>query len=175
LRRPLFLNHEGPADARALMRSSYHFKIDAVTYAAVHDRMMLPVLLSDDDKDCDVYADKGYAGIGPKAEVISVEATPRIMHKGKRNRPVTAEQKAENKQWAKIRSRVEHVFGDQHTGMHLTKIRTRRKTRAEFTIRLKALVIGKAYSHDGKKRPQQCALIARISFNSRSAWCQGLF
>jgi transposase, IS5 family len=112
---------------------------DAVTDAAVHDRKMLPVLLSDDDKDCDVYADKGYAGVGPKSEVIAVEATPRIMHKGKRNKPVTTEQKTENKQWAKIRSRVEHVFGDQHTGMHLTKIRTRRKTRAEFTIRLNNL------------------------------------
>lgn len=112
---------------------------DAVTDAAVHDRKMLPVLLSDEDKDCEVYCDKGYAGFGPKAEVIAVEATPRIMHKGKRNKPVTAEQKAENKQWAKIRSRVEHVFGDQHTGMHLTKIRTRRKSRAEFTIRLNNL------------------------------------
>jgi IS5 family transposase len=112
---------------------------DAVTDAAVHDRKMLPVLLCDDDKDCEIYADKGYAGVGPKAEVIAVQATPRIMHKGKRNKPVTVEQKAENKQWAKIRSRVEHVFGDQHTGMHLTKIRTRRKSRAEFTIRLNNL------------------------------------
>lgn len=112
---------------------------DAVTDAAVHDRKMLPVLLSDEDKDCDIYADKGYAGVGPKAEVIAVAATPRIMHKGKRNKPVTEEQKAENKQWAKIRSRVEHVFGDQHTGMHLTKIRTKRKSRAEFTIRLNNL------------------------------------
>jgi IS5 family transposase len=112
---------------------------DAVTDAAVHDRKMLPVLLCDDDKDCEIYADKGYAGVGPRAEVIGVQATPRIMHKGKRNKPVTVEQKAENKQWAKIRSRVEHVFGDQHTGMHLTKIRTRRKSRAEFTIRLNNL------------------------------------
>jgi IS5 family transposase len=70
---------------------------DAVTDAAVHDRKMLPVLLCDDDKDCEIYADKGYAGVGPKAEVIAVQATPRIMHKGKRNKPVTVEQKAENK------------------------------------------------------------------------------
>ena len=113
---------------------------DAVTDAAVHDRTMLPVLLSDDDDGCDVYADKGYAGVGPKAEVLAVKATPKTMHRGKRNKPVTAEQRAENKRWAKIRSRVEHVFGDQHTAMHLRKIRTKRKSRAEFTIRLNNLV-----------------------------------
>jgi len=37
--------------------------------------------------------------VGPEAEVIAAEAAPRIMHMGKRNKPATAEQKAENKQW----------------------------------------------------------------------------
>lgn len=44
---------------------------------------MLPILLSDEDKDCYVYADKGYVGVGPKVEVVTVQATPRIMHKEK--------------------------------------------------------------------------------------------
>jgi IS5 family transposase len=84
---------------------------DAVTDASVHDRKMLPVLVSNDAADCEVYADKGYPGVGPNAEVIAVKAIPRIMHKGKRNKAASTEPKAENKQWAKIRSCFEHVFG----------------------------------------------------------------
>ena len=127
-----------------------HIKIDAktklvvadvVTYASVHDRVILPKLLDEaTDKDCELYADKGYAGAGSKVEVYDVGAKARIMHKGKRNAPVTDEQKAENRTWAKIRSRVEHVFGDQRTSMRFTGVRSRGFPRAEFTIRMNNLV-----------------------------------
>jgi len=85
---------------------------------------------------------KNHIKVDAKTKLIVAdvgEATTRIMHKGKWNKPVTSEQKAENTQRAKTRNRVEHVFGDHHTGMRLTKIRTRRETGAEFMIRLKNL------------------------------------
>jgi len=114
---------------------------DAVTAASVHDRVVLPKLLDEStDTGCVVYADKGYAGAGPNVEVYDVGAQARIMHKGKRNTPITDQQKAENRAWARVRSRVEHVFGDQHTSMRFTGVRSRGFPRAEFTIRMHNLV-----------------------------------
>lgn len=126
-----------------------HIKIDArtklivnsvVTDASVHDSVMLGALLNKQDNRCEVFADKGYAGMGCLTDLVNHEAKSRILHKAYRNKPVTNEQKADNRTWSKIRARVEHVFGDQRTGMRLTRIRTKGLQRADFTLRLNNLV-----------------------------------
>lgn len=122
-----------------------HIKIDAktklieesaVTDASVHDSRMMRVLLTIRDRHSEVYADKGYAGMGCLTAVIERRVQSRIIQKAYRNTPISAQQKAANRSWSRIRARVEHVFGDQRTGMHLTRIRTRGLPRAEFTLQL---------------------------------------
>lgn len=126
-----------------------HIKIDAktkliqrskVTTAEVHDSQVLPDLLTSADKGCEVYADKGYAGMGCMSAVLDYGARPRILHKSYRNKPVTEEQKQENRMWSKIRCRVEHVFGYQCSVMKGSKLRSVGFSRAEFTIQLSNLV-----------------------------------
>jgi len=126
-----------------------HIKIDAktklirrskVTTAEVHDSQVLPDLLTSADKGCEVYADKGYAGMGCMSAVLDYGAHPRILHKSYRNKPVTEEQKQENRVWSKIRCRVEHVFGYQQSVLKSSKLRSVGFSRAEFTIQLSNLV-----------------------------------
>ena len=72
--------------------------------------------------------------------VVTREAEPRIIQKAYRSKPVSEEQKRMNRSWSKIRTRVEHVFGDQRSRMYLTRIRTRGLPRAEFMLMLNNLV-----------------------------------
>jgi transposase, IS5 family len=134
---------------RAYFGYKNHIKIDAgtklitmdvVTDASVHDRVMLPVLLSEDDAGCEFYADKGYAGVGPGIDVHRAGAEARILNKAWRNKPLTEDQRQQNRLWSKVRSRFEHVFADQRTGMKFTGVRSRGFPRAEFTIRMNNLV-----------------------------------
>jgi IS5 family transposase len=41
-----------------------------------------------------------------------------VCEKGARNRPLTEEQKANNRTKSKVRSRVEHIFGFMENSMH---------------------------------------------------------
>ena len=60
----------------------------------------------------------------------------RIHEKAYRNRPLTEEQKQNNRKKSKIRARVEHVFGFQHNNMKSGWIRTIGFKRAELQIAL---------------------------------------
>jgi len=126
-----------------------HIKIDAdtkliessiVTTAEVHDSQMFPYLLTESDKGCEIFADKGYAGMGCLTAVVDVKAKPRILHKAYRSKPISEKQKSENRTWSKIRARVEHIFGEQLTSMKFTGLRTVGFERAEFVIQMNNLV-----------------------------------
>lgn len=126
-----------------------HIKIDAdtkliessiVTTAEVHDSQMFPDLLSESDRGCEIFADKGYAGMGCLTAVVNAKAKPRILHKAYRSKPISEKQKSENRNWSKIRARVEHIFGEQLTSMRFTGIRTVGFDRAEFVIQMNNLV-----------------------------------
>jgi IS5 family transposase len=78
------------------------------TAANVHDSQATALLLH--GKETRVWGDSAYTGqqetiraIAPKAEVLTNE-------KGARNRPLTDEQKARNREKSKTRARVEHPF-----------------------------------------------------------------
>ena len=108
-----------------------------VDSANIHDSDMFEdVLDAKRDDGNEIYADKGYAG--QKCETAAVEAggpqKSRIMHKASRNKPLTEDQVADNKQWARTRARVEHVFAWRKYIMGQGKLRTIGKTRAAFTI-----------------------------------------
>jgi IS5 family transposase len=97
-----------------------HIKIDkdskiitdfSVTGANVHDSQCMVELTSENDKE--MWMDSAYKG--EKLEEEAREKNPDIIlhinEKGQKNKPLTDEQKAENREKSKTRARVEHVNG----------------------------------------------------------------
>jgi IS5 family transposase len=88
-----------------------------VTDAAVHDSQAIDGLL---DKEADangdkraVYADSAYRSAEREAKLAQQNITSQICEKGRLGRPLSEEQKSDNLEKFKVRSRVEHVFGAQ--------------------------------------------------------------
>ena len=97
-----------------------HLKVDKdskiitdfeVTSASVHDSRCMVELIGNNDKEA--WLDSAYAGEELEKEVR--EKNPDIVlhinEKGYRNKPLTEEQKAQNREKSKTRARVEHVNG----------------------------------------------------------------
>ena len=97
-----------------------HVKCDAeskiitdfsVTNASVHDSQEFVDLV--DENDNDIKADSGYAGekfleeLGEKYPDITVHVCGRAY----RNKPLTDDDKARNREIARTRARIEHIFG----------------------------------------------------------------
>lgn len=103
-----------------------HVKVDSdskmivdfsVTDAAVHDSQAIVDLI--DDKDNVLNADSAYTGkeLHDKIREKNPDITLNIHEKGYRNKPLSEEQKASNKEKSKVRARVEHVFGHMKNSM----------------------------------------------------------
>lgn len=97
-----------------------HVKVDekskiiteyTVTAASVHDSQETESLVGEPDKGKPLYADSAYAGepIAKVLEKLGVEN--RIHQRAYRNKPLTDEEKQDNREKSKVRVRVEHVFG----------------------------------------------------------------
>jgi IS5 family transposase len=85
--------------------------IKTVDYTAgnEHDSLSMENLLTLKEKE--LYADKAYASKKHDQLLKGKGVINRILHKGKRNHPLSEKQKDQNKQWSSIRSTVERVFG----------------------------------------------------------------
>lgn len=85
----------------------------------------------------DVYADRGYPSAQVDAWLERRGFRNQIQRKGQRNKPLSECQKRRNRRIAKIRARVEHVFGaiDQMGGK---LIRTIGQVRASFAMTMMA-------------------------------------
>lgn len=92
------------------------------TSAAPHDSQLLDNLLTEKDKGQELFADSAYVGQEETLEKYDVK--DRICEKGYRGHPLTKEQKENNKQKSKTRSRVEHVFGFMECVMNRLFVRT---------------------------------------------------
>ena len=123
-----------------------HVKVDAesklitgysVTDASVHDSQVFIGLIDENDKV--LYADSAYSG-NPIAEQLPQWIENQIHEKGYRNRPLSEEQKAENKRKSRTRSRIEHVFGYMSGTMRGITVRSIGISRAKFNIGLTNLV-----------------------------------
>ena len=122
-----------------------HIKVDkeskividfTTTSANVHDSQVMTELI--DEKDKEAWYDSAYAGEELEKEVreINPDIKLHINEKGRKGKPLTEEQKAENREKSKVRARVEHVNG------HMTIcgglfIRCIGKWRAEMAICMK--------------------------------------
>ncbi len=85
--------------------------IKTVDYTAAnkHDSLSMEKLLTQAEKE--LYADKAYASQKHVDLLKEKGIVNRILHKGKRNQPLSEKQKEQNRQWSSIRSTVERVFG----------------------------------------------------------------
>ena len=110
-----------------------------VTDAAVHDSKVLGHLLDGDNSDDEIWADSAYLSAAI-VEVLSwMGFTSHINERAYRNRPLSDEQKAANRERSKTRSKVEHVFGAMVNEMGGKAIRTIGLARATALLGLKNL------------------------------------
>ncbi len=122
-----------------------HLSIDAkhklirrfeTTPANVHDSRVFDDLIDPDNVDPGVWADSAYRSQDTEKVLQDAGYESHICEKGQRNQPLTDEQQANNRTRAKIRSRVEHVFGFQENSMGGNFIRTIGLARAKLKIGL---------------------------------------
>ena len=122
-----------------------HVKVDVesklvteytITSASVHDSQELSSLLTDTDANQELYGDSAYGGKEHAKTIEDRNMINKVHEKGKRNCPLTEEQKAENKEKSKTRVRVEHVFGFMTNSMNSLYIRTKGIERAQCVIGL---------------------------------------
>lgn len=88
-----------------------------VTSASVHDSQALDDLLDENDKNQYLHADSAYKGEKQDEIIEKYKVVNQVNEKGYRNKPLTDEQKANNKIKSKVRARVEHVFGFMEQSM----------------------------------------------------------
>jgi IS5 family transposase len=83
----------------------------AVTDASVHESNVFDELLEESNTSAEVYADSAYRSKESIELLQKRRFRERLQRKGCRNRTLTAREKQGNKTRAKIRCRIEHVFG----------------------------------------------------------------
>ena len=105
-----------------------------VTDASVHDSQTIEQLLTEKDKDQPLYADSAYTGEEQEKIYENKGVINKVHEKGYRNKPLTEEQKASNKEKSSIRVRVEHVFGFVENSMHGSIVRAIGIARAKAKI-----------------------------------------
>ena len=97
-------------------------------------RKQIEQLLTDKDNGQSFYADSAYTGEEQEKIYKKKKVINKINEKGYRNKPLTEEQKAKNKEKSKVRDRIEHVFGFVENSMHGSTIRTIGIARAKAKI-----------------------------------------
>ena len=80
-----------------------------VTPASTHASQAAAALLAEGDGEA--WLDSAYAGAEIAADLAAKKITGHVCEKGVRGRPLTEEQKQANREKAKVRARVEHIFG----------------------------------------------------------------
>ena len=90
--------------------------------------------LKDKDEGQPLYADSAYTGEEQEATYKKKNVINKINEKGYRNKPLTKEQIANNKEKSRTRARVEHLFGFVENSMNGSFIRTIGITRAKAKI-----------------------------------------
>ena len=110
--------------------------IKAVDYTPgnEHDSKSLEKLLTHTEEQ--VYADKAYASALHDKLLAKRNTVNRILHKARRNQPLSGRQKHQNRQWASVRSTVERVFGilKQHYCLAKARYLGLKRNQARFML-----------------------------------------
>lgn len=125
-----------------------HINVDAkhkliraysVTDAAVHESKVFEQLLDGGNSSAEVYADSAYRSEESCGLLTKLGFRQRIQRKGCKNRPLTKREKQGNQTRARIRCRIEHVFGVQAMMAGSLIVRTIGIIRAKVKIGLRNL------------------------------------
>lgn len=111
----------------------------AVSTASVHDSQKLEDVLDPNNTASRVWADSAYRSKETEAMLADRMFKSHIHRRGSRGKPLTPHQEAANKTRSKVRARVEHVFGTQHTSMGGKFVRTIGLVRATVKIGMQNL------------------------------------
>lgn len=107
-----------------------------VTDASVHDSQATEKLLTEKDEGQPLFADSAYTGEEQEKVYTEKKVINKVNEKGYRNKPLTEEQKANNKEKSRTRARVEHIFGFVENSMNGSIVRTIGIARAKAKIGL---------------------------------------
>ena len=110
-----------------------------VTEASVHDSKVLGQLLDADNTDDELWADSAYLSIAIVTVLEMMGFESHINERAYRNRPLSEQQIADNRERSKTRAKVEHVFGSMVNEMGGKVVRTIGLARAETMLGLKNL------------------------------------
>ena len=105
-----------------------------MTDAAVHDSQRFFEVLDPANTSKEVWADSAYRSAEIEGRLQKKGLHSRIHRRAARNRPLSQRQKSANTTRSKVRARVEHVFGHQHSSMGGKIVRTVGIARARFKI-----------------------------------------
>jgi len=111
----------------------------AVTDAAVHDSQVFEELLDESNTSRDVWADSAYRSEEKRQNLKAGGFREHLQRKGYRNHPLTGWERSGNRTRAKVRSRVEHVFGVMAKRAGDVVVRTVGLARASIKIGLRNL------------------------------------
>ena len=112
----------------------------AATDASPHDSQKLDDILDASNTSNQVWADSAYRSAESEAKLEAKGYKSRVHRRARRNHPLSAREQAGNTTRSRVRARVEHVFGHQHTSMGGTIVRTIGIVRARTKIGLMNLV-----------------------------------
>ena len=107
------INYYGYKNHISVDREHKFIRRWAVTDAAVHDSQMLDAVLDDTNTSGEVWADSAYPSAQTKVRLEAWGYRPKMQRKGVRGRVLTAWERQGNRTRARVRARVEHVFGIQ--------------------------------------------------------------
>jgi transposase, IS5 family len=111
----------------------------SVTDAAVHDSQQLTQILDADNEGDEVWGDRDYRSVAIEGLLAALDYISHIHERAYRNRPLTEEQQAENRERSKTRVKVEHVFGAWVMQMGGKALRSIGLQRAKVNLGLKNL------------------------------------
>ena len=108
-----------------------------VTDASVYDSEPTIEMLQKEDEGQPFYADSAYTGADFQAKLVNEKKVIlQVVEKGYKGKPLTDEQKANNKEKSRTRVRVEHIFGFIENSMNGSTIKTIGIKRAKALIGL---------------------------------------
>ena len=111
----------------------------AVTEASTHDSQVFEELLDEDNSSRDVWADSAYRSKDALDKLEQEGFREHLQRKGCRHKKLTEREKCGNHTRAKVRSRVEHIFGVQAQRAGSLILRAFGLTRATAKIGLRNL------------------------------------
>lgn len=108
-----------------------------ITSASVHDSQPFVELITCEDEGKPVIADNAYLGKETERQLREEKKVlPQIIAKGSASKPLTDQQKTDNKEHSKVRVRIEHIFGFIENSMNGSTIKTIGIKRARTVIGL---------------------------------------